>query len=32
VLSNATGAGLYNNAPSLGLTNRWDNFTVYAAP
>lgn len=29
VLTDATGAGLYNNAPGLGLTNRWDNFTVY---
>ncbi len=28
VLVNATGAGLYNNGPSLGLTNRWDNFTI----
>lgn len=28
VLANATGAGLYNNAPGLGLTNRWDNFTI----
>lgn len=28
VLVNATGAGLYNNGPGLGLTNRWDNFTV----
>lgn len=25
----ATGAGLYNNSPGLGLVNRWDNFTVY---
>jgi hypothetical protein len=31
-LSNATGAGLYNSGPGLGLTNRWDNFTVYATP
>ena len=30
LLSNATGAGLYNKAPGLGLTNRWDNFTVFA--
>jgi hypothetical protein len=29
VLLNATDAGLYNNAPGLGLTNRWDNFTVF---
>ena len=27
----ATGAGLYNNGPGLGLTNRWDNFTVFPA-
>jgi len=31
VLAAATGAGLYNNAPGLGLVNRWDNFTVYDA-
>ncbi len=31
LLSNATGAGLYNNAPGLALTNRWDNFTIFAA-
>ena len=30
-LSDATGAGLYNNAPGLALTNRWDNFTIFAA-
>ncbi|HEY3026775.1 MAG TPA: carboxypeptidase regulatory-like domain-containing protein, partial [Pyrinomonadaceae bacterium] len=28
-LSNATGAGLYNNSSGLGLVNRWDNFTVF---
>ncbi|MDQ6652979.1 MAG: hypothetical protein M3Y84_09565, partial [Acidobacteriota bacterium] len=28
----ATGAGLYNNAPGMGLTNRWDNFTVLDVP
>lgn len=27
-MMNATGAGLYNNGRGLGLTNRWDNFTV----
>jgi hypothetical protein len=28
VLLSATGAGLYNDAPGLSLTNRWDNFNV----
>lgn len=32
LLANANGAGLYNNGPGLGLTNRWDNFSVFAAP
>lgn len=32
VFASATGAGLYNNAPGLSLTNRWDNFTVLTAP
>ena len=32
LLATATGAGLYNNAPGLGLVNRWDNFTVFNAP
>ena len=32
VFSNSTGAGLYNNAAGLALTNRWDNFTVFNAP
>jgi len=32
ILSGATGAGLYNNSAGLGLVNRWDNFTVFAAP
>ncbi|HEV3470546.1 MAG TPA: carboxypeptidase regulatory-like domain-containing protein [Pyrinomonadaceae bacterium] len=31
-LSTADGAGLYNDAPGLGLTNRWDNFMVLHAP
>lgn len=31
-LSNATGAGLYNNSSGLGLVNRWDNFVVYDVP
>lgn len=31
-LATATGAGLFNNAPGLSLTNRWDNFTVLNAP
>jgi hypothetical protein len=32
VLSNATGAGIYNNASGLALTNRWDNFAIFDAP
>jgi hypothetical protein len=32
VFANATGAGLFNNAPGLSLTNRWDDFAVYNAP
>jgi hypothetical protein len=31
-LSNNTGAGLYNDAPGLALTNRWDNFSVFSVP
>ncbi|HKC64031.1 MAG TPA: hypothetical protein VKB86_10355, partial [Pyrinomonadaceae bacterium] len=31
VLTNATGAGLFNDAPGLALANRWDNFTVMDA-
>ncbi len=31
-LVNATGSGLYNDLYGLGLTNRWDNFTVVDAP
>ena len=31
-LATATGAGLYNNAKGMALTNRWDNFTVYNVP
>lgn len=31
VFANTTGAGLFNNAPGLSLTNRWDDFTVYTA-
>ncbi len=30
-LSGSNGAGLYNNAPGLALTNRWDDFTIFAA-
>jgi len=30
LFSNSTGAGLYNRAAGLALTNRWDNFTVYS--
>ena len=32
IFSTATGAGLYNNGPGLALSNRWDNFTVFATP
>jgi hypothetical protein len=32
VFASAGGAGLYNHAPGLGLTNRWDNFTVLHIP
>jgi hypothetical protein len=28
----ATGAGLYNRAAGMGLSNRWDNFTVFEVP
>ena len=28
----ATGAGLFNHAAGLSLTNRWDNFKVFEAP
>jgi hypothetical protein len=31
LFASATGAGLFNNGPGLGLTNRWDNFTVLDA-
>ncbi|HUS09930.1 MAG TPA: carboxypeptidase regulatory-like domain-containing protein [Pyrinomonadaceae bacterium] len=31
-LANSTGAGLYNNAAGLALTNRWDNFRVFSVP
>lgn len=31
LLSNSDGMGLYNNGPGLGLTNRWDNFSVFVA-
>jgi len=29
-LATADGAGLYNNSGGMGLSNRWDNFTVYS--
>ncbi len=29
LMSNATGAGLYNDHAGLGLANRWDSFTIY---
>jgi hypothetical protein len=32
VMASATGAGLYGDGPGLGLSNRWDNFTVFVAP
>ncbi len=32
LMTNATGAGLYNDGPGLALLNRWDNFTVYNSP
>ena len=32
IMVNAAGAGLYNNGPSLGLLNRWDDFAVYDNP
>lgn len=32
LMATASGAGLYNNSPGLGLVNRWDNFAVYDAP
>ena len=31
LLANAKGMGLYNAGPGLALTNRWDNFSVFAA-
>lgn len=31
LLSNAKGMGLYNAGPGLALTNRWDNFRVFAS-
>ena len=30
LFSTRTGVGLFNHAAGLGLTNRWDNFTVYS--
>ncbi|HEX7999990.1 MAG TPA: carboxypeptidase regulatory-like domain-containing protein [Pyrinomonadaceae bacterium] len=32
ILLAGKGAGLYNNSSGSGLSNRWDNFTVYDAP
>jgi hypothetical protein len=32
LMSTATGAGLYNNGPGLALSNRWDNFSLFATP
>jgi carboxypeptidase family protein/concanavalin A-like lectin/glucanase superfamily protein len=31
-LTNSVGAGLYNDAAGLALTNRWDNFRVFSVP
>jgi len=31
-LAENAGAGLYNNAAGLALTNRWDNFRVFSVP
>lgn len=31
LFATADSAGLYNNTSGLGLTNRWDNFTVFAS-
>jgi hypothetical protein len=31
-LAGSVGAGLYNNAAGLALTNRWDNFRVFSVP
>lgn len=32
VMASASGAGLFSDSSGKGLVNRWDNFTVYAAP
>jgi hypothetical protein len=32
LMATATGAGLYSDSAGMGLVNRWDNFTVFAAP
>jgi Concanavalin A-like lectin/glucanases superfamily len=32
VMAGASGIGIYSNSLGLGLTNRWDNFTVRDAP
>jgi Concanavalin A-like lectin/glucanases superfamily/Carboxypeptidase regulatory-like domain len=32
LFASAVAAGLFNNGPGLGLTNRWDNFTILTAP
>jgi hypothetical protein len=31
LMASVSGAGLYNNAGGMALTNRWDNFTVFAS-
>jgi hypothetical protein len=30
-MASATGAGLYGDGPGLGLSNRWENFTVFGS-
>jgi hypothetical protein len=30
LMATATGAGLYNDGPGLALTNRWDDFAIFA--
>lgn len=32
LFAEATGAGLYNDGPGLGLANRWDDFAAYELP
>jgi len=32
IMTTASGAGLYNCGPGMGLANRWDNFSVFPVP